>query len=188
MKRNVVLVSEVPEPPYPSHLVCIPTAAVPFTLSALVLKSQKYWYASPDDWQRGRRLLAQLGKALLMDCAQPIVDAIDRVYNLLDAGLNGTERTATGLGTYLDPFVYDPPIPQTIAPTEYEAPGARHYGHAVAKLVDNLVTGTTSDIAPGVAVPNGKLQEIIDLLVAMGEESQVTPEQIEQIILILGAV
>src|SRR5690349_17368227 len=144
MKMNLVTKSEVPPPPYASALVCIPIAAVPFTLGALVLKSQKYWYASPDDWHAGRRLLASFGKALLMDCAQPIVDAIDRVYNLLDSGLNGTERTAIGTGTELDPYVYDPAIPQVVEPSAFGSPGLRHYTRASARLLDNLVTGGTS--------------------------------------------
>lgn len=188
MSRTKIPRSVVPEPPYHSALVCIPIEAVPFTLGALVIKSQKYWYASPDDWHTGRKLLALFGKALLMDCAPAIVQAIDRVYNLLDAGLNGRDRTATGTGTELDPFVYDPPIPQTILPSDFSAPGARRDSVEVRNLLRNLVLGNLSTDAPTIAIPNGTLAEIRDLLLAMSEESGVTPEQIEQIILILGAL
>jgi len=187
MSRTKIIRSVVPEPPYNSALVCIPIAAVPFTLGALVIKSQKYWYASPEDWHRGRKLLASFGKALLMDCAQPIVDAIDRVYNLLDAGLNGTERTAIGTGTELDPYVYDPAIPQVVEPSAFGSPGLRHYTRASARLLDNLVTGGTSDEAPGEAIPNAKLEAIRLLLEAMGGEDGPTFEQVAQVIAILGA-
>src|SRR5690349_18727381 len=187
MKMNLVTKSEVPPPPYASALVCIPIAAVPFTLGALVLKSQKYWYASPDDWHAGRRLLASFGKALLMDCAQPIVDAIDRVYNLLDSGLNGTERTATGTGTEADPYIYTPPLPQVMAPETFVAPGVRVDMMIVRAVLDNLINGNLSTASPVEAIPNYKLQVIIGLIEAMGGEDGPTAAQVAQIITILGA-
>lgn len=188
MKRNVVLVSEVPEPPYLCALVSIPTAAVPFTLSALVLKSAPYWYASRDDWHRGRKLLADFGKDILMPCDTAIVNGIDRLYNLIDAGLNGTDRSATGTGTELDPYVYDPPIPQVMLPSDFQAPGLRRDMEMSRLLLANLVNGTLSTDAPDEAVPNARLEAIRAAVQAILDQEDINPEDIAQIISLLGAL
>lgn len=188
MRRTVVTRSAVPAPPYQCALVCIPIEAVPFTLGALVLKSQKYWYASEEDWHAGRKLLASFGKALLMDCARPIVDAIDRVYTLLDAGLNGTARTVTGEGTEVNPYVYNPPLSQAVQPTVFSSPSLRYDADIARQLLDTFVTGAATPAAPLPAVTNAHLAQIVDILLQMAAEEQVSPEQIAQIISILGAI
>ena len=186
MTRNIVTRSTVQEPPYTTDLVCIPIAAVPLTLGALVLKSQKYWYASPDDWHRGRKLLAQFGKALLMPCGNDIVNAIDRVYGLLDAGLNGIGRSVSGTGTEADPYVYSPGLAQAHEPDAFVPPSLRSDANVTRALLDNLTNGTVSSVAPDNRNIRQQLQNIYDALVAMGEGDGPTAEQIAQIIALLA--
>jgi hypothetical protein len=187
MTRITITRSAVQEPPYHFDLACIPIEAVPFTLGALVLRSQKYWYASDEDWQRGRRLLALLGKGILMPCGRDIVNSIDRLYTLTAAGLSGTAYSVSGSGTDADPFVYSPPLPQVVDPEDYQSPSLRRDTAASRRLMENLVLGTTSADAPTEAVTNAKLEAIRLLLEAMGTSDGPTFAQMAQVIAILGA-
>lgn len=187
MKRNIVIKSEVPSPPYGCELACIPIEAVPFTLGALVLKSQRYWFVSQDDWHRGRKLLAELGASILMDCTKPIVDAIDRVSARLDYGLFGIERSVEGSGTDIEPFIYTPPIAQVPTSDVFSLPGLVAQSDVLRALLANLVTGALSSAAPGEAIPNEKLEAIYQAVLAMGSEDGPTFAQVAQLIAILGA-
>jgi hypothetical protein len=188
MSLNIVLRSPVSERPYASELCCIPPVGVPYCLGAMRLRFSEYWYTSRDDYVRGRSLLGELGSGLLMPCGQDIINAVDRVYNLLDGAYNGIGRVATLVPDTTNVYTYDPPLEQGVDTTNFHDPGLRHEAKAARWMLDNLVNGTTSDFAPGVAVPNGHLQAIYDELIAMNAEEQVSPEQIAQIISILGAV
>jgi len=113
MSINIVNKADAPEPPYICELVSYQPEATPFVLYGLWLKSQKYFWNSPADWETAKSLLAQVGSELLMPCGIDIVNGLDRIYNLLDVRLAGIERTVTGSGTSDDPFVYDPILYQT---------------------------------------------------------------------------
>lgn len=173
MSRNIVTKSTVPPGPYDTDLVCIPIQAVPLMLGALVIKSQKYWYASPEDWHRGRKLLADAGKGMLMPCAIDIVNAIDRVHNLLDAGLNGTERSVTGTGTEADPYVYSPGLPQAPNPEVFDSPGLRADANATRQLVHNLVDGSATGLS---AETRNIRQQLDELKLAIAEGEGLDPE------------
>lgn len=173
MKRNIVVKS-----PYPSGTPLIELAsfhiqAVPATIAALVLKSQKYFWASPDDWHRGRKSLAYLGAELLMPSGIDIVNAIDRVYTLVDSGLNGRVRSVEGEGTNLDPFIYTPPLEQAAAPEDFDAPGLRNDTYTVRLLLDNLTNGTVSSASSD---DRNFRQQLEDLILAVGAGDDLDPE------------
>ena len=188
MTLNIILRSPVPERPYGAELCCIPPEGVPYCLGAMRLRFSEYWYTSPEDYVRGRSLLAELGGGLLMPCGQDIINAVDRVYILLAGVYNGTSRGAELAEGEDNVYVYDPPLSQAIDATDYSTPGLRTNADIARELLDNLVSGAVTANTPLVAVPNGHLQAIYDQLLAMAAEEQVSPEQIAQIITILGAV
>ena len=188
MTLSIILRSPVPARPYASELSCFPTAAVPFSLGAMRLRLFQYWYTSHEDYVRGRSLLSELGSELLMPCGKDIIAAIDRVSVRLDGAFNGITRSAVETEPGSNIWLYDPPLEQGADATNFHDPGLRHETKAARWMLDNLVNGTTSEFAPGVALPNGHLQAIYDELLAMNAEEQVSPEQIAQIISILGAV
>lgn len=187
MTRNIVTKSTVPFPPYASDLFCLPIASVPFVLGALYVKSQKYWYASTDDATRGAKLLAEVGRNLLMPCGNDIINAIDRLTVLFDATINGVGRSTEGIGTDDDPFIYTPPLSQEGVPTNFTTGSIHDNSNVLRALLANIVTGALSSAAPGEAIPNQKLQAILEAIQAMGAEDGPTFEQVAQLIAILGA-
>lgn len=121
-----------------------------------------------------------------MPCDGPIVNSIDRLYVLMAAGLNGTEYTVTGTGTEIDPFVYDPPLPQVVMPSDFQAPGLRRDMAAGRRLLDNFVNGTLSTDAPATAIANEKLEAIRALLEASGTNGEDVEAVLNLILLALG--
>jgi hypothetical protein len=115
-----------------------------------------------------------------------LINAVDRVYTLLDAHVAGNERSVTGAGTDADPFVYSPALVQAPGAGDFVAPSIRTDTELVRAVLDNLINGTLSSLAPAEAVPNYRLQVIIDLLNAMGADDGPTFEQVAQIIAIMG--
>lgn len=187
MTYSIVLRSPVPERPYGEELSCFPVAGVPNALGALRLRMSPYWYTSPEDYGRGRSLLAELGSGLLMPCGKDIVAAIDRVYVLADGAFNGIARTGTETEPGSNIWTYSPPLEHSADPSNFHDPSLRYDVKADRWLMENLVNGTTSDFAPGEAVTNAKLEAIRLLLEAMGTDDGPTFEQVAQVIAILGA-
>jgi hypothetical protein len=187
MRLNIVLRSPVSARPYADDLFDLPIEGGPYALGALRLRMYPYWYTSPEDYARGRSLLAELGSGLLMGYGMRLINAVDRVYTLLDAHLAGNERGVTGDGTDASPFVYSPALVQAPGSSDFVPPSLRSDTELVRAVLDNLVNGTLSSSAPSEAIPNARLQIIIDLLNAMGTDDGPTFAQVAQIITILGA-
>lgn len=188
MTLNIVYRAEIPPITTSYALVCVPTLILPNTLGALRLKSAKYFYASEGDYQRGSSLVAELSGDLLMSCAVEITNAIDRVYNLLDASLNGIGRSVSGSGTEADPYAYTPALVQAPDPEDYNPGGLRADTNATRALLDNLVNGTTSPVASDSRSFRQQLEDIYTAIVAIEGEEGPTAEQVAQVISILGAL
>jgi len=162
MSINIVVKAEAPAPPYTCELVSFQTQATPFALYGLWLKSQRYFWASPDDWEVARSLLAQVGSELLMPCGTDIVNAIDRLYNLVDMRLVGLSRSVTGTGTDVDPFIYDPPLEQAATFTEANEGSAIYYGAINLEAWQNLLNGEHSSNWSDNYKLKVQIQELID--------------------------
>lgn len=186
MKRNIVTKSVFPPPPYVTELASFHIAAVPTILGALVLKSQKYFYASPDDWHLARKSLAYHGAELLMPSGIDIVNSIDRVYTLLDAGLFGTARSVMGGGTNLDPFVYAPPLEQARGLYPQNTGAMVNDTNALRRLLDNVANGTVSDGAPDGRSFRDQLEQIRAALEAAGADGDEIEGILQLILLALG--
>lgn len=164
MSYNIVTKRLAPLPVYDGVLSCVPVQSLPFVLSALDLRAQKYWWLEAEDQKAGRRLMYLVSIMLLKGCGDEIVTAINQVYRLLDTSINGVTYTVSGDGTPDDPYVYNPPI--GIVPTVGEAdePGQRFYLAKAMRLLDNFVNATTYADAPDTRNVRQQLEDIITAL------------------------
>lgn len=162
MTLNIVNKEAAPLPPYECELVSTYPAGARFVLGALWLKSQKYFWASGDDWFNGRSLLAQIGANTLMPCGNDIVNALDRLYVMLDGRLVGTIRSVSGTGTELDPYIYSPSIPQDGGDPIAQPGSLIGSLHYHSEAWENLLRGSTSDNFDDARSFRDQLQELID--------------------------
>lgn len=185
MKYSIVGKNAAPLPPYQCELYCFPIESVPFLLEAIWLKSQKYWWATPQDAARGRKLLAEVGANLLMPCGTIIGEKLDNIYRLIDCTFNGVQYIASGTGTAIDPFVYTPAIPTVPNPNDYDYPGQRAMIENSLAYLRNLVDG--SPVVGVTETDNFRqtLREIRDAILAdTGGEVDYTPILLEIITLL----
>lgn len=186
MRYNLVAKREAPEPPYECEMVDVDVEAIPFMLSSLWLRAQKYWWITDDDQKYGRWLMNKEGAALLMPCSRAITNLLEAQYNLLDATIRGEMRDVTGAGTDADPFIYDPIIPQTVDPLVYLTPGLQFNSEKSLRGVENIADGRTSSNFSDERNFRAILEEIRDALTA--ESNEETVDLLQKIFLALGGV
>lgn len=180
MKLNIVEKREAPVPPYQCELFCFPVEAVPFLLQSIWLKSQKYWWLTPEDAKQGRRMLAQVGSELMMPCGTIIGEKLDALYRLMDTTLNGVQYTASGTGTAGNPFVITPAIPTVPNQNDYEYPGQRAMIENSLFYLRNLVDGSPAEGVTETDNFRQTLREIRDAILADTEgEIDYTPILLE---------
>lgn len=128
-------------PPWECELVELDTAWIPFMLSGLWLKEQRYNWTTDND----AKSTANAGQARsgFMGCADKIVDSVDRLYRLTDSVFNGTVYGVTGTGELADPYVYTPAMPLVPTTQPGAEPGVKFSLEKLLRLQDNLVNGTT---------------------------------------------
>lgn len=186
MTLNLVTKRDAPLPPYTCEMVDIDTEGVPFMLSALWLKSQQYWWDSSDDQKYGRWLMNRESVGILMGCSIEITNRQDALFNMLDARLGGALRDVNGAGTEADPYIYDPPIPQTTDPVVYQTPGMQFNSAEVKQGMYNLLNGITSMNFPDARNFRQILEDILAALSAMDEEDQIA--LLQKLVILLGGV
>lgn len=168
MSYNIVVKRQPPYPPYTCEFINIDAESVPAMLAALTIKSQKYWWYDGMDAEVARWMLNKQKASFLMPCGTEIVNAIDRVYTLLDASIRGELHDVTGTGSDVDPFVYDPPLPQTVDPVVYQTPGLQYFAAQSFAGIQNIADGTVSTNF----VDNRNIrQQLADLLAAIQAQS-----------------
>ena len=185
MKFTLVKPRPAPPPPWHCELVEIDIEAIPFILSALWLKSQKYNWETNDDQRIGRQMLAKQGAYLLMGCKDEIVGAINQLYRLTDSIHNGAVYGVTGAGTLEDPYIYTPPIP--LVPTTQSGlePSVKFSLEKALRLQDNLVNGTTYTDAPD---DRNLRQQIEDLILAVQNQGQLDDDMLAELVQIVAAL
>lgn len=183
MRLNIVGKEQVAIGPYATALICVPVAIIPQALGAIDLKAQKYWYATPEDWARGRNLLAQLGAGMLQPCGQDIVNAVDRLYVSFEAHVAGIARTAIPSTTVLGAFDYTPALEQEANALDAAFPSISSNITKSTALLDNLITGATSIYASD---PDAIKQLLRDLITAVqaGEDDGENIEALLNLILL----
>ena len=186
MTVNIVNKASAPVAPYSYEIIDLQTDTVPFSQFGFWLKSQKYFWASASDWTVGRSLLAERGARELMGTSQDLINSVDRLYNMLDASINGLERTVVGTGTELDPFVYTPTIPQVYALADAEETSLRWYGADQYDFNATIGIGQAAGRFPDNRNFRDLLQVIADNLDATGPEIDDLEELLQLILLALA--
>lgn len=185
-RYNIVGKREAPPPPYTYDLVCIPLEAIPYVAGAVRLRRVKYWWQTEEDVRVADDLLSRFMEGILMPCGLDIVNAVDRVYNLLDSSLNGIERGVTGDGTTETPFVYTPPLVQVSAASTYESPGIHTTTRDIRSLALNLADGSASALTSETRNFRQQLEDIRQAIADTGANSEDTEAILNLILLALG--
>lgn len=183
MKFYITTTREAPAPPYICELFEIDIQAIPFLLSALWHKSQRYNWKSDEDARIGRQMIAKQGASLLMGCSSEIVAAVDRLYRLTDAIHNGTVYGVSGTGTVEDPYIYTPAMPLVPATAAGQEPSVKFSLEKSLRLIDNLVNGTTYADAPD---SRNIRQQVEDLIAAVQAQGGLDDEMLDQLLAIAG--
>jgi hypothetical protein len=168
---NIVYRRTIPEPPYDNDLFELHNEAIPSLLGGIWLKSQRYFWATPEDWARGRQLLALEGENILMPGTALIVNAVNNVYSLLDARLGGNQRTNLGIDPGTGLQLYDPIIRPDPDPEDFTAPGMQHASRILEWGMLNLLTGELN----GPYGDTDQVKQLLrDLIAAAGEGTDLT--------------
>jgi hypothetical protein len=169
-----------PEPTEPTDaaLVIIDMQLLPFVLGAVAdLQDRKYWQTDAD-WYRASESISSFLECSMSTCASDLLAGQDRLYRLIDSGLNGTVYTADG-----DPVVITPEIGD-VPPTVAELPGL------IARLdhVEVMLDALPGILDPGWFGYGGEKATIADIVrsLRVGSTSQST-ETIDSLQEILGA-
>lgn len=186
MRLNLVSRRDAPTGPYTTIGVCVAPKLVPFIFQSLWLKSQKYWWTDGNEWATARKLIAEQASHMLQDCNRETIHILQATYNLLDTSLRGTLRSATGTGTEADPFIYNPPIPQTVNPETGAYPSALYYAQRANEVADNAWNGTAYADLPSAEGARAVLVEIRDILANADLQDDDTLALLGQILAALG--
>lgn len=185
MRLNIVGKRAAPLPPVKGHLTCIGIELIPHILGAFWLRSQKYWWAEPEDQKLGRRYFAEMSAMLIEGCGDEIVAAVDRLYRLTDSIHNGVVYSVTGEGTVVSPYVYSPAMPLVPTTAPGAEPSVKFSLEKSLRLLDNLTNGTTYADAPDV---RNFRQQLQDLITAVGGTGELDDEMLAQLINIVAAL
>lgn len=186
MKLNLVRKRDAPQPPYTGVFVCITVQSVPYLISSIWLHSQKYWFTNDLQARIGRRKLYEDAAHMLTECGTEIVEAVDRVYRLIDSNQNGTIYSSSGDGTPESPIVISPSIPTVPITTVYDEPGQRAHIDEIRLALRNLLNGETSTTFTDPRNFRQQLDDIKTALQAMGAEDDQVEELLNLILLALG--
>jgi len=155
------------------YLIPINVALLPFVAGALKHFEERRSWHSDEEYERAYNAFAELQACMTALCIRELIESNNRLYRLFDVTMNGAIYSYTGDGTALNPYVFNPPIPVVpyrVGPLE---PSVRFTLDKLTKLHDNLVNGTTSDVAPD---DRNFRQQLADILLALGSEDSLDPE------------
>src|SRR6185369_14188030 len=168
------LPAEIPQ----CALVAVDLQLLPFLTGSMVRLQEREYWQSDDDWYRATEAISAFLECSMQACLGDLLAQNDRLYRLLDSGLNGTVYTASG-----DPVVITPTIPD-VPPELAALPGLIARIDHLEIMLDEL-PGIT---APGWFGYGGQKATIADIVrsLRVGSESQST-ETIDSRQEILGA-
>jgi hypothetical protein len=166
------------ELPLETALLAVDVQLLPFVTGAVArLQERKYWQ-SDADYYRASEAISQFLECSMTACVGDLLASNDRLYRLLDSGLNGTIYTAAG-----DPVVVTPAIPD-VPPVLAELPGL------IARMdhLEIMLDALPGIVAPGWFGIGGEKATLADVVKALriGTTGQAT-EAIDSFQEILGA-
>lgn len=125
-------------------LVSVPAEYVPFTLASLEVRKARSFWKTDLDYSNALQGLSATQWGLLMNTAERIEQAVDRVYRLLDTTFNGTQYEAQPNGTVTPPI--DPAPPASTS----EGNALRAHVGRLWTLAENAHTGQTFSEGAGI--------------------------------------
>lgn len=141
MTINIVYKAIAPNTPFVEDICELQVSFVPQLEGGIWLKSQKYWWATPDDWRVGRKALYEQGIAYLMPGVAEIANAVDRLYTLMAASIQGNTFADAGIDPDTGRQLYDPILPAAADPENFAAPGMQHGSRIIEWGMLNLIQG-----------------------------------------------
>lgn len=140
-----------------SAIIAVNMQLLPFVLGAVAnLQDRKFWQTD-DDWLRASESIGAFLECSMVACLSDLLGQGDRLYRLVDSGLNGTVYTASG-----DPVVVTPEIGD-VPPTESVLPGM------IARLdhVEIMLDALPGVITPGWFGIGGDKATLADVVKAL---------------------
>jgi hypothetical protein len=178
MPRPWAFVSGVPlpDPPYGSHLSCVPIALLPLIIGALETRAASYVFAEGAAYY-GIQLIRRTQVELITGCTE-LTDAIDRVYRLLDTNLTGAEYTATevdGVITVAPPLPAAPAAPLRSLHSRLER---------LEYLLDNGLNG--AEHLPDFGDTDGVRDLLRELIIAVQQAGPLDDDQLDRLTSLVG--
>lgn len=167
------------------YLVAINTSLLPLVVGALAHFEKRHVWHSDEEYEQGYNAFAELQACMTQLCIRELIDSNNRIYRLLDSSLNGVVYSASGTGTTIDPYLYEPPMPVVPATLPGLEPSLKFSSEKVLRLVDNLVNGT---IYADVLDARNFRQQLDDLIAKATEEDSLDAEQLAELVQILAAL
>lgn len=99
-----------------SALLIVDTQLLPYVLgSVLQLQERSYWQ-SDQDWYKASEAISAFLECSMSACVSDLLESNNKLYRLLDSGLNGTVYTADGDPVIVSPMIGDVPTDTPILP------------------------------------------------------------------------
>lgn len=167
MKNPIADITAIPPEPWACDLIEIDTTIVPYILTALYWRSQKFLWQDAPAAQLARHALATQGAAILMGCKDEIIYELRRQYRLMEGAYYGTSYTDSGtLDTSGLPVIV-PALP-VLPPDVPIAPSMLTHSAAARNFLASLAIGETNSDASDARNIRQQLDDIIAAL-ASGE-------------------
>lgn len=178
MRNPIAAPRSIPDEPWLCDLVSVDTPILPYVLTALYWRSQKFFWLEPEDARLARHALAKMGADLLMGCKDELLYEHRRLYRLLEGVYYGTSYTDTGeLDSNGLPLV-TPALP-SVPPEVPIAPSMLTHASAARNFLASLAVAETNDDATDARNIRDQLDSIIT---ALSEGENLDPQMLEQLI------
>lgn len=163
MKNPIAAVREMPPEPWLCDLVSVDAPIVPYVLTALLWRSQKFLWEGPEAARLARHALAVQGANLLMGCKAEILHEQRRLYRLMEGVYYGTTYTDSGL-TDADGLPIVTPALPVVPPEVPIAPSMLTHSAAARSFLASLAVAETNDDASDTRNLRDQLDSIIAAL------------------------
>lgn len=165
MKNPIAAVREVPPEPWLCDLVSIDTPIVPYVLTALYWRSQKFLWNGPEAARLARHALAEQGASILMGCKSEILYEQRRLYRLMEGVYYGTSYTDTGVLDADGLPIITPAVP-VLPPEVPIAPSMLTHSAAARNFLASIAIAESNDDASDTRNIRDQLDTIITALEA----------------------
>lgn len=167
MKNPIAAVRTIPDEPWVCDIVEINPPIVPYLLTALYWRSQKFLWDGAEAARLARHALAIQGSELLMGCKAELIFEHKRLYRLMEGVYYGTSYADTGtLDTDGLPII-TPAVPN-IPPEVPIAPSMLTHSAAARNFLASLAIAEVNDDAIDVR----NIRDQLDAIIAAIEASE----------------